>query len=228
MDKVASSAPETEIEVELEEELEMEQEQEQEFELETHKLRNEDRIYVGRKVATGYFANNLHPAFDYRIDLEGRFQPRENYYPGARKVFSSSMFRVNSIHVHKHSGLGSYWINIGDRIDFTHSDSHYLNKEGFIYDIDRNQVMDSYQQDTWRKDFENDDFSHLFAQVKFLDGRIEGYKEKEIAMLKKWLVNNKPKELLNFFVNTILRNREVDKDRFPGSQLGKLFESLIK
>ena len=230
MDKVASSAPETEIEVELEDELEMEQEQEQEFELEldTQKLRNEDRIYVGRKVAIGVSASDIHRAFDYRIDLKGRFQPQENAYPNARKIFSSSMFRVNCLHVTKHPSLGTYWIKIEDRIDFTYAGPHYLNQEGFIYDLDRDQVLESYQQDTWRKDIDNDDFNNLFAQVKFLDGRIEGYRERELFMLKKWLEKNKPKEMLNFFFNTILRNREVDKDRFPGSQLGKLFESIVK
>lgn len=223
MDKVASRAPETEIEVELEEELEMEQEQEQELELDTQKLRNEDRIYFGRKVATGPRAVEIHKAFDYRIDLEGRFQPKEGQYAGARQIFSSSMFRVNHIQVRK--SHNTYWIHIEDRIAFTDSSHHYLG-DGFIYDIDRDQVLETIK--TTQVDLDNDDLHHLFAQVKFIDGRIEGYKEKELLMLKKWLLANKPKELLNFLLNTILRNREVDKDRFPGSQLGKLFESIVK
>lgn len=233
-DQVASLAPETEIEVELEEELQLEAEREQELALELEQeeeveeekpRRDEGRIYVGRKVATGYSGHmHVHKAFSYLTGLEGRFQPVKGAYPGARKVFGPSMFRVNCAYVHHH--LGSYWFEVGDRIAFSREGGRLALSKNFVYDFDRDEVIQDYGDKSWEKAFKTAEFISCAAQMKFLDGRIEGYREREVEQLKKWLKENKPKELFDFFLNRVLRHREADRDKFPTSQLAKVFESL--
>ena len=65
------------------------------------------------------------------------------------------------------------------------------------------------------------------VQVKFLNGALS-YSKEEMAYLQKWLVQNDPQKMYDFFVKDVLAHRsETRKEFLAGSYLQREFQKLI-
>lgn len=243
LDKVATRAPETEIEVELEEELEMEQEQEAELELETRpRNKMEGAFYIPHSWDDHviYPASDIHKAFNLKSSMMIREKFQPHAIAGRRKVFDEGMFRVGHVEVYAKLQMNAAYPNdfqvvVNDRLTSvgytkpTVDKKLYSNRPStFIYDIDRDTPIFLAGEKQFMGDVLKDPiFANVIAQVKFMDGRIDGYRDNEVEYLKVWLTNNNPQEMLDFLLNHILKYREGERDLFPASQLGKIFNQLI-
>jgi hypothetical protein len=98
----------------------------------------------------------------------------------------------------------------------------YAFEAEFFYDIRLNQVMQQTIDVEWV--FQDPDIHHYLAQVKFLDGMVDGYTEAEAEALKVWLKENGVTEMLSLFTEKILQYRP--QQPFTYSQLWEIFQEL--
>ena len=236
---------ETELEVELEEELELEREQEMyleeemEFELEkereTVKQMGVDVPFYLPRLETSvvyHVQEKIHPAYHPKLQFTDSFLPLSRKDPMyRRKAFDDKMYRVGSVFVEFNSyNRELKTITIGDVLDDIKPDPY---KSGFYYDIRTGKITAvTKAQDPGlssafcEKVLQSREVVEMIAQIKFFDGQINGYTERELEELAAWLQKSHPKVMRKHFEEEILKYRNEVFERYPHSQLWKLFEAL--
>lgn len=236
---------ELEVECEVEMELELENEEELEFELEKEKqLGATDIPYHLLRLETDIIhsvKDKIHSAYDYELMFTESFLPLTRKDPlFRRKAFDPKMYRIGPLHVEIELKIvlekckiitvpGIKQVTIGDLFD----DTLPIKAYDFIYDIRTGAItkFESLSMEEWKENNVNkfiatDEFRRIIAQIKFLDGQTEGYTPQEAAQLRKWLIENDPRQMKNHFEKEVLKNRADVIEKYPFSQLWKLFKSL--
>jgi hypothetical protein len=230
--KHAIEKSEQEVEEELENELAQEEELENELAQEQQRevAPNKVEAYLQRK------NNDLHdegiPAF--RL-LEGPFDPRivltDSYLPQNRKnalhkrtSFDDRMGRIRSIEVVYRYGGAFEKIMIGDLLD-EEDYGRFVQDMSFWYDIQTGKITKG-DLNSAQPFLRSREFQGLIAQIKFMDGVLNGYTAQEEAALRLWLQANTPEQMKRYFCGRILQNRPLESDRFPASQLAQIFDNL--
>lgn len=226
-----------ELENELQVETEGEFEQEQEFEIESQEEVEQAKAtkptgihYPTRHPYEDYHSvrEKIHKAFNEKIYVTDNFLPfsRNEESLLKRVPFDEYMYRIGQVYIQ----IEKDWVNKNKRIERVIIEDP-LTTEGQMkencYDIRTNALVQ--RNDTSSKSFDtfSDEFYLITAQIKFLDGRINGYLSKEKEMLKEWLNKLDAKgeitrsEMRHFFLNDVLRNREKEKKHFVESELEK-------
>lgn len=226
---VSSSQAELEMELQMEEEQENEMEQEMELQIETlnqveemqtaarsdvlypKRLNSQREHNVGTKIHSAY-----HPA----LFVSDNFLPFSREKTNSlfeRKPFDSSMYRIGEIIIHAHR------IIIEDPL----KDNKMRKNARIIYDIRTNKITAFDKVHYKNTPVLQEHTIKLIAQVKFLDGRTDGYLPEEVKALKEWLTKERPERMKNHLLQEILKYRYSDQLRFKGSQLEEIFNSLI-
>ena len=236
---------ETELEMELQVEQEEEQEEELEEQLEIEQVHHEAqdltnfplRIWSRLKHSV---KEKIHPAYHPAIHFSDNFLPSRE--KGAslhkRKAFDESMLRIGPVEIRT-------YINkplVHDENYNYRREPHLENLEVVVHDSleKSDKFRNPFSANFWHdirldKPIENlekakrilefPEIHLIFAQLKFLDGRIEGYTEKEQEQLKVWLKENEPQKMQEHFLNQVLALRHSERAHFAGSQLDQLFKA---
>lgn len=229
---------ETELEVELEEELELEQEEEMEEEEETenelevvNKVSRHATFYLPRldSDVTYSVQEKINSVYNSKLLFTEPFLPLTRTDPmHKRKAFDDLMYRVGTVFVEITKVNDQVQIKnvvIGDILDDT---INIKDRDGFFYDTRTNKVHQKFEgkNHTFTIDpalLESTEFTKLISQVKFFDGRIEDYTEKEFDKLKVWIKEQGLKKMKDHFENEVLRYRTETKERYLHSQVWKIF-----
>ena len=242
----------TELEMELQVEQEELQEEELEEQLEIEQVRQENKdLYIPLRKNTKILhsvAEKVHPAYNRVLRMSDSFLPLSRATGASlhkRKAFDESMLRIGPLYVRANITTNeddiegpkkTLLINnviIHDSLEmalFEESANFPRNKDkpyydNFWYDIRLNKPLSRLENA--REVLRYPGFHGILAQVKFLNGQIEDYTEKEQEQLKQWLKENDPKKMREHFLNQVLFTRYSDKQlRFPGSQLDLIFKGL--
>lgn len=94
----------------------------------------------------------------------------------------------------------------------------------FLYDMTIGVIQSAGNQREIDEMIRSDQFQRLKVQAKFFDGE-SIYTPEEIRYLQQWLEGKDKKEVLNLFVNTILRYKKDKQTQFHGSVLEKLLNT---
>lgn len=231
---------EVQEELELNNQIEMEMDEEQQKE----NVMNQNKVdvYLPRLENEGkvFSADQLHSAFNPKIKLTDAYLPLNRVDElHKRKPFDDRTYRIGSLDVYMNNFAHMKgWnkeeiklITIGDPLDDNDYSNKFLNDydspHPIKYDIRTNKAVSGTESmDSVKAMTKNPEFHSLLAQIKFLDGRTDGYTPDELKHLRGWLQANGVEELHNFFSLTILKNRP--EHRFPHSQLWKLFQELLQ
>lgn len=237
----AQDSVETELELEVEEELEVENEQEMEKEEELQfELENEKEQEVQTGVDVPYYLprlknrltyqvrDKIHPAYHKELSFTDSFLPLSRKDPlYLRKPFDNKMYRVSTVAVHLHNFFDVISeIVIGDLLDKGENSEF---DKGFTYNIHTGKVIRKLPVANQADEAyicKTPAFISMIAQIKFLDGWIDGYSDAEIHSLKQWLFNNDVKSMRKHFENDILKNRPEVQERYHFSQLWTAFKGL--
>lgn len=73
----------------------------------------------------------------------------------------------------------------------------------------------------------NPEFVKLMSQAKFFNGNITNYTSEELVYLKKWISEVGAAKMENLLLRNILKSRPKDRNRYNGSPLQKMFDSLM-
>lgn len=233
---ISSRDTQLEVEEEMEEETQFELENEREEETQTRTNTTKVSSYLPRttEYITHSAKDKIHGAFDGRITFTEAFLPLNRTDPlHKRKPFDSRMLRVGAVSVYWNWGgvLGTDTLNrieIGDLLDEEKFRSNE-DEQNFTYDVHTKKVLNGGILSTEQNNISNsDEFANLTAQIRFLDGQIEGYSEKEVIALKNWLTQNgtEAEELQSLFENKIIRYHDETRLRFRHSQLWNVFNQL--
>lgn len=227
-----------EEEIEVEEELEQEVAQEVENEV---LVEQEQQREVADPKVDSYLPrkwNDSHeegiPAhtlllgpFDPKIVLTDAYLPQNRTDPlHKRTPFDARTGPIQDVEVVYSYQEELNKIMIGDLIDDEYSRSHKINGSwynSFRYNIRTGKVTDG-NKDTARKLIASAEFQKLIAQIKFMDGTLDDYSDREKEQLAAWIRKNQPTVMENYFCTQILRNRtDDDRDGYQSSQLAQIF-----
>lgn len=231
--KHAIEKSEQEVEEELENELAQEEEMEvaQEQQLQKEVVPNKVSAYLPRKYAKTYgkripAAQLLSGPFDPRIILNDSYLPQNRKNPlHKRTPFDDRMGRIRSIQVVYSYEEVFKEIRIGDFLHQGDLGRWVPDSLTFWYDIQIGKVIEGDER--FALPFScSREFQELTAQIKFMDGMLNGYTKLEELFLRSWLQENNPARMERYFCTKILQNRPLDRDRFPTSQLAQIFEAL--
>lgn len=223
---------EEEVEVEQEQEAEEEQEMELEFELETQQEQDKaGKLTLGayplRKVNKNEVYHSvggkINSAYDPMLKVTDAFLPYSREGKASlhqKKAFDEGMYRIGVIYL-EHEFLSNKikGVIIEDPLR-----DLWTAGQKVAYDIRTNSFVDKNYYSKLELDPQ---FIPLISQIKFLDGRINGYSPQELQALEKWLKGQDPKKMRDHMLNEILCYRYQDKLDFVSSQLGQLFDQLI-
>ncbi|MBS0585939.1 MAG: DUF3638 domain-containing protein [Verrucomicrobia bacterium] len=231
---VDSDEGQLEVEQEQMQEKEAEQESETTLTLQTNDKRDKVTSYLPHpKSATthGVAALLKDTSFDRRLHVSEPFLPQERTDPIHKRVlFDDRMHRVGRITVcfERYPSTPSRKITkvtirdvLEDRGLRWHSPSH--GTYDFTYDIRTEKVLQQDILDCIPQIVASRDFIGLVAELKFLDGQIEGYTAEELQTLAEKGFNTWEKERL--FMDKVLRHRAPVRDKYHKSQLEKWFRS---
>lgn len=143
-----------------------------------------------------------------------------------RVPFDETMFRIGQVTfiVKKNSQEGEIQeVVIGDPLRDEMKDEK--GSFHFIYDIRTNRITEGYGD----RLIGSKPFSSLIAQIKFFDGRTEGYQKQELEELEKWLKEKGPDAMKHHLTTEVLKNRPKELKAFleGSSQLKQLFDRLV-
>lgn len=218
---------EQEVEAELEQELELEMQQEVEHNVDQASNRKNIKYPKRKEVTlTHSVADTIHFAYDPALFVTEAFLPFQRNKTTSkfkRYAFEHSMYNVGQVLFKFEKGkivsavIEDPLIDRGDWLYKSHS------KGNFIYDIRLQKVTVGKADDL----IQTEDFHRLIAEIKFFDGRIEGYTPEELEALRNWLIASGADAMQRHLLDDILRYRDKDKQAFATSQLGALFNELI-
>ena len=216
---------EQEVEAELEEELELEMQQEVEHSVD-QASKSKGIKYPFRKMTQLMHSikDHIHSAYDPALFVSEAFLPFERNKTASkfkRLPFESSMYNVGQVFF-KIKNQKCVSAMIEDPLVET-----WPTKMDFIYDIRLQKVIVSKANVDVDAVIRTEEFHRLIAEIKFFDGRTEGYTLDEIEALRKWLIASDPRAMQKHLLDEILLYRIKDKQAFATSQLGALFNELI-
>lgn len=233
---------------ELENELQIEQEEETEFEtefeIETQQELEKNRL--DQKAMAAYpprlkskkvrrISKRIKSAYHEKIYVTDNFLPySRDPNPFKRTAFDQQMYRVGQVYFDIEIESGKFDMSTMrfkktleiKRAKIEDPLMDFSNGSKICYDIRTN----SFIQGSWQLPSDDisletvknlPEFIDIIAQIKFFDGRKDGYLESEKESLKMWLSKNK--EMKDHFVNDILRHRS-DKD-LRGSEIEEIFQN---
>jgi hypothetical protein len=184
---------------------------------------NKVESYLPRATTNGKTipASQLHPmlkGMDPRIELTHPYYPWDRTAElHKRKPFDDRTSPIGSLRIVCSLNKQITRILIEDSLDETDSssdDTYGGDRVPFRYDLRTGEVMSiAFGRDVA---LQTADFTHLIAQIKFLDGRVEGYTDDELKALEQ------SAEMATFFETTILKYRP--ETRFKHSQLDRHFQ----
>lgn len=242
-------------ELEMELQVEQEEEQEQELELEVE-MENEEERPLAREPAlyparvhsnlTHSAKEKIHPAYDPMIKVTDAFLPFSREGTASqfkRRAFDPSMYKIGRV-IFSIQNSGEF---IEARLEDPLYDYQTEKMSDLVYDIRTGQFLPTrgleefrmvekkvgaYMIPEFRKitpeEYQaREPFARVISQVKFLDGRTDGYSDTELAALEAWLKQHGPKAMKEHFLNDVLRHRHEERKYFESSQLGQLFKRLI-
>lgn len=230
---VSASKTELEMELQMEEENELENEMEQELalqlenQLEVEEINQPHRIdlmYPLRleSALTHKVYKKIHPAYNVSINVSDNFMPfsrDETDSSFKRRAFDSTMYRIGEVII-KPTTLQTVHFVIDDPL----KDRNLRKDALLIYDIRSDKFIASRVK--WPVEDCVKVYAREIAQIKFLDGRTDGYLPEQVEALKEWLEAEGSVRMKEHLLNDILRYRYRDKLRFKGSQLEEIFNSL--
>jgi hypothetical protein len=232
---------ELEEELELETELELEAEEELEFELEKEKSPGvEIPFYLPRLETNIVYSvqKQINPAYDNRINFTESFLQLSRTDPlHKRKPFDSKMYDIGAVRfkvdMERSKDPMSYGYLpvvksalIGDVLD--EKDLAWLSNSEFIYDIRNGKVtafdpkISHYGVSTLEV-LKTPEFKLITAQIKFLNGQVEGYSAEEVVELKKWLKGSGKEAMKQHFEKQVLQYSPEILEKYPHSQLWNIF-----
>ena len=229
---------EMELEVETEEEQELELEQQLEVQLEMETEAQQSAAGIGsypirmQTDVTHSLATSSNKTYDGKIELSDSFIPLSRLGTAStrqRRLFDANMYRVGIVFVHSKDHYSNEIKNvvIEDPLeDSSKFSTKRKSTSGFFYDVRNNQMVTEKEYGDSSETLRSPEFKRLIAQVKFFDGRTSGYSEEELNLLKEWLRDKAP-AMREHLLNDILKYRYSDKQLFAGSQLDRLFTSLM-
>lgn len=224
------------VQEELEQENQIATEQETEEQRGQEVSPNKVESYLPRARTNGKTipVSQLHPILQGRIDP--RIEFTHPYYPWdrtaelhKRKLFDDRTSPISKLRVACSLGKQITKILIEDSLGDLEGtndqakDSYSIEGLSFRYDLRAAQIME-YAFSGADALTQTADFTHLIAQIKFLDGRVDGYTDDELKALEQWLKGQKAAEMANFFETTILKYRP--ETRFKHSQLDRHFRKV--
>lgn len=238
---IGSAQGELEAEVEVEQEQEAEEEQEMELEFETET--QQEQVKAQQKALGVYplrihsdvvhsVAGKIHSAYDPLLQVTDAFLPfsREGKPLPQKKPFDAGMYRIGTVYFEADYNYSIFnpkydikRVMIEDPLEDYKISGFGFNK--VAYDIRLNSFVDKSLNSTNLQ--KEPQFAPLIAQIKFLDGRVNGYSSQELQALSNWLSGHDPKKMRDHLLNDILCFRYQDKQAFAGSQVHQLFEKLI-
>ena len=222
---------------EAEVEVEAETETETEAEMETESSVDEaEPVYLKwlQTYDTGYtvheFNQKLHRAYDANLRFTENFLPlnRTNYAARMhhRVPHQHNQKRLRYIHFQRENGTLTAKV-----VDLKEAGQIKAREEGEIYNTIRRKAVVLGNSSRYRPPGEAEKLRFI-VQCRFEDGQYEGYTKEEVEQLKKWIQEavqkgrvGSLKELEEYFVKEVLKNRS-DKQKYPFSQLRKIFDSL--
>lgn len=246
----ATEGQQLEVEEEREEQNEIQQEQQMEEETESVNSMSRAASYLPRnRQANAVFSahERIHPAFDPRIEFTNNFLPLNRQDPLHRRTpFDTRMFRVGSIKIYidwthyydypNPERTEIFRVVIGDSLDAVEYNRVYdvdlapRNTSSIEYDIRTDQVIHNgvIRPTQEFNPAQNQQFQAILAQIKFMDGQIEGYTQEQLDHLTAWFQqNNNLQELRQLFENRILRYRS-ERNRYRHSQLWNHFQTIAR
>lgn len=128
----------------------------------------------------------------------------------ADQVISTNQFRLINTHLKIMEGHNDFIFDFRtNKITRCGSEDNVILKE-----INAHQLISTNQ------------FRLIIAQIKFLDGQVEKYTSQEASLLKSWLIANDPQAMRKHFEQEVLRYRSDVLERYPLSQIWKLFQEI--
>jgi hypothetical protein len=193
--------------------------------------------------------------FDKRIFFSDAFMPLSrndnSIMLRKRSLFDESMYRVGILSINCFfpnkdaifTNKIDFFIGIEDAledtIDLKTSFSNLKRKEfnnqkfesRFFYDIRLKKIVGNHiyipEPKLCRQILENETFQMIIAQIKFFDGQLNHYSDKEIEMLKEWINKIGKEKMSDLLLLQILRTRVFERMAFPSSQLNiNLFNNV--
>lgn len=228
---------ECEVEVEVEQEVQVEQQLEIEVEAEIEK-ELEKVVGAGQlinfplrtdKIQEHALVAQTKIPYDSRIHFTDQFLPlsRDKSSPLKRHLWDGNMFRIGELKFYFKSGYSSRGqpistlakVVIEDPIaKDSLSDSYGWGKDKVKFDVRAGKITQK-DKSTDPAVLASEEVVTVIAQIKFMDGMLNGYSAEEIKCLKKWVEASGKAQMRKHLMDTVLRYRADDHKSFEGSQL---------
>ncbi len=201
---------EVEVECEVEQEVCIEVEEEEEKEQQFDQCGDVPYYPPRKNEGYGiYSAQRLHRAFDPRIRFTENFLPLERKDQlFKRQPFDRAMPKVTVVAIQR--GVDKVEdIIVGDMLDSVFPHGRFPP----LFDLETRTFI---AHKGFSRIEQGDDFHLLLAQLRFMNGEVDGYTDRELEQLKKWVTWH---DLKGFFVNVILKHRPRQRALLKKSSL---------